>query len=167
MKITDRLIGDHKTFRKLIKDLDEIVAQTPQSRNIKRLIRLVELFKSHMILHAWGEDTFYYPVVRSHLNENDPKFNSRYMDQMDKEHDSVDGNLTKLEKEVKETPPNSTWVDTYQTFVKGLTAHMDEEEKSLFPFSEKLLGETGLIEISKELETRRKEAPAIQRHSAF
>lgn len=167
MKITDRLIGDHKTFRKLIKDLDEIVAQPEKERDVKRLIRLSELFKSHMVLHAWGEDTFYYPVVRAHLKEEDPKFNTGYMDQLDREHVTVDGNLETLVNQVKQTPLHPDWVQTYKTFVDRLTRHMKEEEEQLFPFSERILGESGLIEISNELERRRSEAPAIQRHSSF
>jgi hemerythrin-like domain-containing protein len=167
MKITDRLIGDHKTFRKLIKGIDEIAAQPTRELKGKRLIRLVELFKDHLILHAWGEDTFYYPAVRTQMKQNHPTINALYMDQLDKEHVSVDGLLDRLERGVKENPIAPNWIQTYQSFVSGLTSHMDKEEKELFPFSAELLGEDGLKEISNELERRRSEAPAIRRHASF
>lgn len=167
MKITDRFVGDHKTFRKLIRDISESAGQRPEEWNQKRIIRLVELFKDHLILHAWGEETFYYPVIRSRLPNNGPVLNNDYMDRLDVEHRTVDGALDQLEREIKLNPISPAWPHTFQAFIEGLTAHMEKEETELFPFSEGLIGKEGLEELSKELESRRREAPAIRRHSSF
>src|ERR1044071_2383704 len=167
MKITDRFVGDHKTFRKLIKDINQIAGQTPEEWDQKRLVRLVELFKDHMILHAWGEETFYYPVVASRLPERGPLINKAYMAQMDEEHRIVDSRLSLLEKQAKSTPISEEWTETYLTFITALAAHMDREETELFPFSEGLLGKEGLEQISVELEKHRREAPSVRRHASF
>jgi hemerythrin-like domain-containing protein len=167
MKITDRFIGDHKTFRKLIKDISQMAGKKPEEWDSKRLIRLVELFKDHLILHSWGEETFYYPAVKNKVPVDGPLINKSYMDRLDEEHKTIDGFVDQLERLVKETPIGLRWPDTYQAFISSLAAHMDKEENEVFPFSEGLIGKGGLEEISNELERRRKEAPAIRRHSSF
>lgn len=167
MKITDRFVGDHKTFRKLIRDLGLMAGAKPAEWDKKRLIRLVELFKDHLILHSWGEETFYYPAVRARVPDKSPVVDKAYMDRLDKEHNSVDGTMDQLERQVKETPVAMEWPRTFQSFVDGLVAHMEKEENELFPFSEGLLGVAGLEELSDELERRRREAPAIRRHASF
>ena len=167
MKITDRFIGDHKTFRKLIRDLAEIGQQPAQNWDAKRLIRLVELFKDHLLLHAWGEETFYYPALKAALPEAGAPMRKADMDRLDAEHRAVDVLMDQLETQVKQSPPDPGWTETYRLFERGLSAHMDEEEKTLFPLSEERLGVAALHEISDELERRRREAPPIRRHSAF
>jgi hemerythrin-like domain-containing protein len=166
MKITDRLVGDHKTFRKMLADLDAIVAQKPSQRDPRRLLRLVELFVDHMMLHAWCEDTFYYPVVRDALTQAPPPLSVTYMDHLDSEHRTVDGYLERLEMDVKAGPPLAHWPQTYALFSKSLLAHMRKEEEELFPLSEKLLGPSILEAISQELEKRRKEAPPVRMHTS-
>lgn len=167
MKITDRFIGDHKTFRKLIQDLSLMAKEKPTDWNQKRLIRLVELFKDHLILHSWGEETFYYPAIRAKVPTKSPIIDRGYMDLMDDEHKIIDGLVDELERQAKAVPVNEKWPHVFQQFVAGLSAHMDKEELALFPFSEELLGKEGLEEISNELERRRREAPPIRRHASF
>lgn len=166
MKITDRLVGDHKTFRKMLADLDAIADQTPGERDPRRLTRLVELFVDHLMLHAWCEDTFYYPVVRAALPGAPAPLTVSYMDHLDDEHRTVDGYLDRLEREVKASPSPVSWPQTYALFSKGLQAHMRKEEDELFPLSEKVLGAQRLEEISKELEKNRVQAPAVRFHSS-
>jgi len=165
MKITDRLIGDHKTFRKLLADLDLIADQPQAQRDFRNLIRKVELFKDHMVLHAWCEDAFYYPVIREALHRASPPLTVRYMDHLDQEHRTLDRYLDGLEQEVKKNPPAIAWPQTYSLFAKGLEAHMKKEEEELFPLSEGLLGASRLEQISHELERRRSEAPRVRLHS--
>src|SRR5207244_4283266 len=127
MKVTDRFIGDHKTFRKLMKEIGQMAGKTPGEWDQKKLIRWAELFKDHLLLHAWGEDTFYYPAVRARLPQSGP-VNQSYMDQLDAEHRTVDGDLDRLESQVKEVPISKAWPETCQRFIVGLTAHMSKEE---------------------------------------
>jgi hemerythrin-like domain-containing protein len=163
MKITDRLVADHKSFRKLMADLDVLVdAKTDPPPS--RLIRLVELLKDHIFLHAWAEDVFYYPLIRAKLPSDERVVTTVYMDHLDHEHKTVDGALDRLEADVKDPASRRFWRQSYALFASGLNAHMKKEENELFPFSERLLGAQGLEAASQELERRRKEAPAIRLH---
>ena len=162
MKITDRFVGDHKTFRKLLGEIDTLAQANQPDR--ARLIRFVEIFVDHLILHAWGEETFYYPAVKE---KSAGAYTPEYFDLLDEEHALVDDLMKKLEEQVKQQPMNPAWKETYRDFQTGLTAHMQKEEEDLFPKSEELLGRAGLEELSATLERRRKEAPAIRIHSSF
>lgn len=162
MKITERLVGDHKTFQRMIRDLDALADQPPGQREARKLIRLVELFKDHLMLHAWAEDRFYYPLLRSGIAHAPAPISTAYMDHLDEEHKTVDGYLARLEEEVKAGV--ATWPQTYALFSKGLAAHMRKEEGELFPLSEQWLGAERLEEASQELERRRSEAPRVRRH---
>lgn len=163
MKITDRFIGDHKTFRKLLGEIDLLAASPSPDR--KRLIRLVELFVDHLILHAWGEETFYYPAVAARAEK--PPLTRAYMTLLDEEHAVVDRVARRLESEARRVPLDAEWKASFAEFRKGLSDHMEKEESELFPLSETLLGVEALEEISRVLETRRSEAPKIRIHSSF
>ena len=149
----------------MLADLDQIADQPPSQRDLRKLVRNVELFKDHLMLHAWCEDTFYYPIIRQALPTAPPPLDARYMDHLDDEHKTVDGYLDRLEREVKTGPPATAWPQTYALFSKGLVAHMKKEEEELFPLSEKMLGASRLEEISKDLERRRNEAPKVRLHT--
>ena len=165
MKITQRLVGDHLTFRKMLADLDGLADQIASQRDTVKLIRLVELLKDHLTLHAWCEDTFYYPAVRSAVRTTPfPPLNNAYIDHLDEEHKTVDRYLDHLEQEVKAQPPQAYWPQTYALFAKGLSAHMKKEEEELFPLSEQLLGADRLEALSQQLEKHRREAPRARMH---
>ncbi len=166
MKITDRLIGDHKTFLKMGQEIDDISNQPASARDHRKLLRVVELFKDHLLIHAWFEDNFYYPPVRAAVRAAPmPPLNETYMDHLDHEHKTVDAYLDQLENEVKASPLVHTWPQTFALFFHGLKSHMRREESELFPLSEKLLGELRLHELSDEMEKQRKSAPAIRVHT--
>ena len=166
MKITDRLIGDHKTFRKMIADLETIANAKPAERDRRKLLRLVELFKDHLLLHAWFEDTFYYPAISAGLDPaRAPRLNAAYMSHLDHEHKTVDGYIDRLEDEVKANPPVPWWPQTFALFQRGLESHMRREEEELFPWSEDLLGAEKLEALSLEMEKNRAKAPPIRTHT--
>jgi len=163
VKITDRFIGDHKTFRKLMKDIESI--QNPMEEAERRkLIRAVELLVDHLILHAWGEETFYYPEVGKVTASSKTAADSIYMKLLDDEHREIDTVLQDVEKMVKESTVSPAWRLKYDIFRKHLLNHMTKEEEELFPLSEKLLGKEGLEKISETLEKNRSKAPAIRIH---
>jgi len=151
MKITERLAGDHRTFRKFLSELDQIADQPAGQWDRNRLGRLTLLFKDHLSIHAWAEDTFYYPEVRKHLTSSSGRLTVAYMDHLDQEHRQIDAALDRLENELKNSPTSTTWPQMYALFSKGLQAHMRKEEEELFPLSEELLGAPTLEMISNAL----------------
>ncbi len=166
MKITDRLIGDHKTFRKMLADLNALCS-APEAADQGRLVRLAELFKDHLAIHSWFEDAFYYPAVRQGLDLGlEPGITPSYLDELEREHRSIDGHISRLEGEVKSQPVFTSWPKTFALFKAGLQEHMRREEEELFPASERLLGTEQLEDLSAKMERRRAEAPKIRRHSS-
>lgn len=166
MKITERLAGDHETFRKIMAELDAISAYPADESVRRRLIRLVELFVDHLLIHAWGEENFYYPAVRrSAATTPDSVMTADFMDRLNREHEEIDRRLVQLENEVKARPIAAGWPQTYRLFSRDLIAHMRAEEEELFPASEARLGEKALEKLSLELEKHRSEAPKARPHS--
>ena len=163
MKITDRFIGDHKTFRKLMREIESIQSPNDETER-RRLIRLVELFVDHLLLHAWGEETFYYPEVGKAAASSKAVADSAYMKLLDDEHRSIDSVLQDVERMVKEPVVSPEWKLKYEFFKEHLVAHMTKEEEEFFPLSEKLLGKDGLEQISDTLEKNRSKAPPIRIH---
>ena len=166
MKLTDRLIGDHKTFRKMLADIEAIYGQPPVERDPRRLLRTVELFKDHLLLHAWFEDRFYYPAVLKDIDRfAGGPVTTAYMNHLGHEHKTIDGYLDRLEAEVKGNPVTATWPQTFALFARGLSSHMRQEEEVLFPASEKALGADRLEALSQEIERQRPAAPKIRVHT--
>lgn len=166
MKITERLVGDHNTFRKMMEELDATVAVIQAGGEKKRLVRLVELFADHLIIHSWGEDHFYHPAVREIVPKM-PKgswLTVAYMETLQREHLFLDKLLERLEQEVKSHPMTPGWSETYGWFSQALLSHMKKEEEDLFPLTEIILGKERLEKLSMELEMNRCRAPKSRMH---
>lgn len=158
MKITDRFIGDHKTFRKMIADIQDLTGTALASPDRAKLARLSLLFKDHLVIHAWFEDAFFYPAVRSEIQGRPrPPVTLGYLDELEKEHKTIDGDMDRLERDINAL--SATWPQTFSAFRKGLESHMRKEEEELFPTSEQLLGADGLENLSTEMEKHRSKAP--------
>lgn len=162
MKITDRFVGDHKTFRKLIGDLDRMPARLENETDQRRVVRLVELFVDHLMLHAWGEEIFFYPK----LAEAGDAFEPQAARRLTHEHGDIDEGARQVEGEARK-PAGGEWRAHYDRFKADLVAHMTEEEQKLFPTCERILGAPALEAMSSELERRRREAPPVRRHQPF
>lgn len=167
MKITDRLLGDHQTFRKMGADIEQILRAAPAERDHRKLVRLVELFKDHLLIHAWFEDNFYYPAIQHALRENSSsRLTPSSIAHLEHEHKTIDAYVDQLERDVKANPPAFSWPQTFALFSHGLIGHMRHEEEELFPESERLLGTARLEQLSDEMERRRAEAPRVRTHSS-
>jgi hemerythrin-like domain-containing protein len=162
VKITDRFVGDHKTFRKLMSQIDLLPPEITSDDEQRRLIRLIELFVDHLLIHAWGEETFFYPRIAS-LGEG---FDDATQDRLKHEHTESDLLAWQMEAEARK-PRGGKWREVYDRFKTALTAHMTEEENMIFPESEKILGAETLEQISQDVERRRREAPPIRRHQSL
>src|SRR5690349_12451511 len=118
----------------------EAIQNPNEEMDRKKLIRLVELFVDHLLLHAWGEETFYYPEVANAAAAANAMADAAYMKLLDDEHHSIDAILRDVERMVKEPATRPDWRAKYDLFKKGLLSHMAKEENEFFPLSEKLLG---------------------------
>ena len=158
MKITDRFVGDHKTFRKLMADIRAILADESPPAAADRLPRLLLLLRDHLLIHGWAEETFFYPVIAGRVAETGSGIDRRYMAALDAEHGVIDDVVERLDI--------ARDLSAFDAFAAALNAHMEKEERGLFPFAETLLGAEALERMSTEAEKRRKqEAPRIVRRA--
>lgn len=169
MKITERLLEDHKTFRKIMSEIEVIGAARPKDGPVdRRLIRLVELLVDHLIIHTWGEETFYYPAIQAVLRKDPhPLISKQYLMSLSDQHQKIDELVFRLEKEIKTSNGPENWGVLYASFAGQLMAHIRKEEEELFPRSESLLGETRLEQLSLTFERNRSKAPKVNPHLRF
>jgi hemerythrin-like domain-containing protein len=164
VKITDRFIGDHKTFRKMLFELGQLAGEPGEAVEASRLLRLVELFKDHLQGHLWAEDAFFYPALRAVLPKASSPFCLRTLEQLEDDHQALESAIHHLELQVRRHPPQAHWPETYAHFFQALQAHMKKEEEQVFPLAERVLGAAGLEKLSRNLEENRDKTLPTRQH---
>jgi hemerythrin-like domain-containing protein len=157
MTITDRLLADHKAFRKLLADIDEVARTPPAQRDAARLRRLVPLLRRTVLLHAWVEDVVYFPAAA----KSGADLPAALLDHLSQEHKTLDGYMARLEAQVGARPPAMSWPQTFALLSSGLEGHFKREEKDLFPIVDPALGAGALESLSAEADRRKGEAPSL------
>jgi iron-sulfur cluster repair protein YtfE (RIC family) len=164
VKITDRFIGDHKTFRKILFEIGQLAGDPIGPAESARLTRLVELLKDQLLVHTWAEGHVYFPAIRAVL----PKAPDVCLDilaQLKEEHETIEVVLNQLEQLIRHHPSSPAWSETYVVFFHELQSHMRNEERDLFPLSERLLGEEDSELLFRSLEDNHDKIPST-RHLA-
>ncbi len=160
MKITDRLLADHKAFRKLLDDVEAVVRTAPSARDNVHLRKTLALLRRTILFHAWVEDHVYFPAAGRAL----PSLPEAFLPHLSREHQALDGYMERLETQVKASPPAMSWPQTFALLASGLRGHFKREEEDLFPSADAALGEGALEALSAEADRRKGEAPsALQR----
>ena len=100
--------------------------------------------------HAWFEDEIFLPAI-----EAEPLLFRRFTDEIYQEHKDIDS-LLKLVR--KTSLGNKKELDFYVTELRVLLAtHFKKEEDALFPLTERILTDEGLIELGDEMKRRQAE----------
>lgn len=140
-KATDALLKDHLLINKI---LEQFSIENPRFDKI--CLTLHRALKAH----AWFEDEIFLPAI-----EAEPLLFRRFTDEIYREHQDLDA----LMKLVRKTPvANKEELDFYSTELRVLlSTHFKKEEDALFPLTERLLTEEGLIELGEEMKRRQTE----------
>jgi hemerythrin-like domain-containing protein len=136
MKVTDRLLADHKAFRKILEDIDAVVRAPVARREPDRLRKLAALLKRMVLTHAVFEDDVYFPAVKK-ANAVSPEL----LAHLAQEHKTIEGYLERLESQLAAVPMSFAWPQTFALLSAGLKGHFKREEEDVFPVSERALGE--------------------------
>ena len=164
VKITDRFIGDHKTFRKMLFELGQIAGEPVGQAEAPRLVRLVELSRISFSYHTWGRYLFSIPLSEP----SSPKRLRLFA--------SATWNSSKMS-----TRPWKATSTTWSCRFAGIRlrptgriptrqvsrywqSHLKKEEEQLFPLSERILGAGGLEKLSQNLEDNHFKAPPARQH---
>ena len=140
-KATDALLKDHRLINKI---LEQFSIDNPRFEKI--CLTLHRAVKAH----AWFEDEIFLPAVQS-----EPLLFRRFTDEIYQEHKDIDA----LMKLLRKTPKaNKKELIFYSQELKVLlSTHFKKEEDALFPLTEHLLTEEGLIELGDEMKRRQTE----------
>ncbi len=140
-KATDALLKDHQLINKI---LEQFTLDNPRFPHICRTLHRA------VLAHAWFEDEIFLPAVSV-----EPLLFRRFTDEIYQEHKDIDALLKVLRK----TPSaNTQELEFYSQELKVLlSTHFRKEEDALFPLTERLLSEEGLLELGDEMKRRQTE----------
>jgi len=146
-------------------ELGQRFGDDPRDSDMPRLLRLMELFRDHLLVHEWAEENFLYPAVRAVLPKAPQPLCLRYMDQLDHEHNVLKAAIDRLEMKVRRHPSHPGWPAAYVPFFQGMQTHMRKEEEQLFPLAERMLGVEELETLSRILEDNHYKVPPVRLHT--
>lgn len=140
-KATDALLKDHQLINKI---LEGFTLDNPRFDHLCRTLHRA------VLAHAWFEDEVFLPAI-----EAEPLLFRRFTDEIYQEHKDIDALLKLLRKTPAEKPKE---LEFYSTELRVLlSTHFRKEEDALFPLTERLLTEEGLIELGDEMKRRQTE----------
>lgn len=146
MTLTDRLLADHKAFRKILDDIEAVVRRPVMERNPVQLRKEVSLLKRMVIFHAKVEDDVYFPAAARVVTD----LPSEFIPHLTQEHKTIEGYLARLEAQVSTRPVSASWPQTFALLSSGLRSHFKREEEEFFPKADAALGPDALEELAKK-----------------
>jgi iron-sulfur cluster repair protein YtfE (RIC family) len=140
-KATDALLKDHRLINKI---LEQFVVDNPRFEKI-----CLTLHRA-VAAHAWFEDEIFLPAV-----ETEPLLFRRFIDEIYQEHKDIDALLKLIRKTSMASKRDLLFYS--QELSVLLSTHFKKEEDALFPLTEHILTEEGLIELGEEMKRRQTE----------
>jgi iron-sulfur cluster repair protein YtfE (RIC family) len=137
----------------------DLIGKVPgHNADFRRLVRLVEVLNNHLRIHSETEEIFFYPPIREKIKIFPLlAVNSRYLDQMDKDHIVIDTKTRLLEAQLK-SDAKAHWRLAFSVVHRALMSHMKKEEDYFFPLFEHLLGTEQVADVSSKFERYRARA---------
>ncbi|MEU6934795.1 hemerythrin domain-containing protein [Streptomyces sp. NPDC046374] len=137
---------DHKTVEKLFKRFEKTSDEdTAECR------RIADEVTEELTVHAWIEEKFFYPAAR----EAAPDTTDHVLESIE-EHHAVVWMLS----EIKGMDPGDERFKAKMTvLMEQVRHHVEEEEKDWFPQVRSAMGRNRLVELGRELEAGKKQAP--------
>ncbi len=140
-KATEALLKDHQLINKV---LESFTLDNP------RFVHICKTLHRAVLSHAWFEDTIFLPAVQA-----EPLLFHRFTEELYQEHKDIDA-LLKLLRKTPQTKRKE--LEFYSQELRVLlSTHFKKEEDALFPLTERLLSEEGLLELGNEMKRRQTE----------
>jgi hemerythrin-like domain-containing protein len=138
MNVIEMLIEDHKEAAGLMDQLQ--VADKGSNRSTMELFNQL---KSALKLHTEIEEQIFYPALRSHEETAD------MIDESLDEHREVDEILAEM---TGLSATNDEFMDKLTELRDAVEHHVEEEESEMFPKAERILGESRLQEMGRQMQ---------------
>ncbi|HXG91677.1 MAG TPA: hemerythrin domain-containing protein [Blastocatellia bacterium] len=137
MNAIELLKKDHKEATGL---MDQIETADKGDRSAKDLFMRL---KHALTLHTQMEEQIFYPALRNHEETRD------MIEESLKEHQEVDQILAEM---TNLNPHNDDFIDKLSELRDAVEHHVDEEENEMFPKAEKVLGQSRLDEMGRQMQ---------------
>ena len=143
------LKGDHQRVRQLLRRLESTTGRAAKQR--KDVLAQIE---SEIKVHTTIEEEIFYPAFKESVrSKSDQEF---YFEAIE-EHHLVD----LVMPEIKSTDATSEQFRAKAKVLKDLIEHhAEEEETEMFPKARKVLGQSKLLEIGKQIQSRKQDLQA-------
>jgi len=144
MKLWDLLKHDHQEVNKIFAQLQKATDKTRQEA-------LFSTLKAELQLHTKVEEAHFYPALKKHDQTKD------LVAEAIEEHGEVKHLLAHLSSL---TAGGDKFLELVKELQGNVEAHVEEEEKEIFPAAEKALEERQLDEIAVEIAKEKQAAKA-------
>jgi hemerythrin superfamily protein len=138
---------DHKTVKRLFREFQKTHKEASDAD--KR--RLVDQILHELTVHAFIEETIFYPAAREEVPDND----EHVLESVEEHHV-----VAWLCSELKTLDPGEETFDAkVMVLIENVEHHVEEEEKQWFPQVREALGRNRLAELGAQMEAARPKAP--------
>ena len=138
MKATDLLKQDHQEAAGLMDKLE-----TADKGNMGPTKQLFTQLKDALTLHTQIEEQIFYPALEQHEETKD------MIGEAFSEHKEVKEMLAEMSRM---TPGSDEFMDKLTELRDGVEHHVEEEENEMFPKAERVLGESRMQELGRQLQ---------------
>lgn len=139
MRIIDRFSSEHDVF---ITQLDVIETLTRAGAEVPSVVAAIRTLAAPLLVHAQNEERALFPDLASSLGgEGGP------LAVLTEEHRVLHGQLDRLTAD----PPRWELEEVLDAFLRLLRAHIEKEERILFPAAAELIDDTRLERLDREL----------------
>jgi hypothetical protein len=141
MNVFDLLKEDHKEVSKMMDKLEETTENAEKTRE-----KLFVELKKELDLHAFVEETYFYPALKDVRETKDITLEAY------EEHRLVKILLEELDDLDKDS---EEWGPKFKVLKENVEHHVEEEEGELFKKAQKVLGNERAEEIGAEIATEK------------
>lgn len=139
MRIIDRFSSEHDVF---ITQLGVIETLTRTGAEVPSVVAAIRTLAAPLLVHAQNEERALFPDLASSLGgEGGP------LAVLTEEHRVLHGQLDRLTAD----PPRWELEEVLDAFLRLLRAHIEKEERILFPAAAELIDDTRLERLDREL----------------
>ncbi|MFB8182282.1 hemerythrin domain-containing protein [Streptomyces sp. NPDC055966] len=148
--VLEELMTDHR-------EIEEIFGRMEAMTRGQELRSLVDEVTIELVRHSVAEEEYLYPAVRKHVEGGD-----RLADKEIADHGRVEKLLEQLEKTVADDPR----MMMLQQLMDEVTAHLQDEEKNLFPMLRQACSRETLDDLGDKVRRAKAMAPTRPHTSA-
>jgi hemerythrin-like domain-containing protein len=137
MNAIEMLKQDHKEAMGM---MDRILTADKGDRSAKQVFNEI---KAALTLHTQIEEQVFYPALENHDETRD------LIQESYSEHEEVDQMLAEMSRL---SPANDDFMDKLTELRDSIEHHVEEEENEMFPKAEKILGQSRIQEMGRQMQ---------------